>query len=54
MCRGQTMPITQGPPMKIHTDPDAVPHLAHRPVPVPLHWREKVAKDIETDVKRGV
>ena len=46
------MPITEGPPMKIHTEPDAVPHLVNRPVPVPLHWREKVAKDMEPDVNR--
>ena len=48
------MPETQGPPMKIHTKPDAVPHLVHRPAAVPLHWREKVAKDIEADVRRGI
>ena len=48
------MPETQGPPMKINTKPDAVPHLVHRPAAVPLHWREKVAKDIEADVRRGI
>ena len=48
------MPETQGPPMQIHTDPKAVPHLVHRPAPVPLHWREAVAKGIEEDVKRGI
>ena len=52
VCRKQKMPETQGPPMKIHTVPDAVPHLVHRPAVVPLHWREKVAKDIEADVNR--
>ena len=48
------MPETQGPPMKIHTAPNAVPHVVHKPAPVPLHWREKVAKDIEADVSRGI
>ena len=54
VCRRQKMPETQGPPMKIHTKPDAVPHLVHRPAAVPLHWREKVAKDIDADVRRGI
>ena len=48
------MPETQGPSMKIHTVSDAVPHLVHRPAVVPLHWREKVAKDLEADVNRGI
>ena len=54
VCRRQKMPETQGPPMKIHTKPEAVPHLVHRPAAVPLHRREKVAKDIDADVKRGI
>ena len=48
------MPETQGPPMKIHTAPNAVPHVVHKPAPGPLHWRERVAKDIEADVSRGI
>ena len=53
-CRRQTMPCTDGPPMKIHTAPDAIPVVVHKPCPVPLHWREQVKRDIEADVKRGV
>ena len=40
--------------MKIHTDPDAVPVVVHKPVPVPLHFRDQVNAMIEAEVKRGV
>merc|ERR1711954_344359 len=53
-CKRQEMPCTQGPPMKIHLQPDAVPVAIHKPVPVPLHIREEVYANIEADVKRGV
>ena len=39
-CKRQEMPCTEGPPMKIHTDPNAVPLVVHRPVPIPLHFRD--------------
>ena len=53
-CKRQDMPCTEGPPMKIHTDPDAVPFVVHKPVPVPLHYRAEVKANIDADVKRGV
>ena len=53
-CKRQEMPCTDGPPMKIHTDPDAVPVVVHKPVPVPLHYRDQVNAMIEAEVKRGV
>ena len=40
--------------MKIHTHPDAVPVAVHKPVPVPLHYREEVRAQLRADVKRGV
>ena len=48
------MPCTAGPPMRIHLKPEAVPVAIHKPVPVPLHFREEVYANIEADVKRGV
>ena len=53
-CKRQEMPCTEGPPMKIHLQPDAVPVAIHKPVPVPLHFRAEVYANIEADVKRGV
>ena len=54
ICKRQTMPCTEGPPMKIHTHPDAIPVAIHKPVPVPLHYREEVRAQLRADVKRGV
>ena len=53
-CKRQTMPCTEGPPMKIHTHPDAVPVVVHKPVPVPLHYREEVRAQLRADIQRGV
>ena len=53
-CKRQEMPCTEGPPMKIHLQPDAVPVAIHKPVPVPLHFREEVYANIEADVKERV
>ena len=33
-----------GPPMKIHIDPEAEPVATHKPIPIPLHWRDQVEK----------
>ena len=54
VCKRQTMPCTEGPPMKIHTHPDAVPVVVHKPAPVPLHYREEVRAQLRADVQRGV
>ena len=54
VCKRQAMPCTEGPPMKIHTHPDAVPVVVHKPVPVPLHYREEVRAQLRADVQRGV
>ena len=40
--------------MRIHTDPNAVPVVVHKPVPVPLHFKVQVNAMIEAEVKRGV
>ena len=53
-CKRQTMPCTEGPPMRIHTDPNAVPLVVHKPIAVPLHYRAEVKANIDADVKRGV
>lgn len=40
--------------MKIHTRADAVPYVVHKPMPVPLHYREEVKALIDENVKKGV
>ena len=54
ICKRQPMPSTAGPPMKIFVDPAATPVRCTKPVPVPLHFRDQVKKDLLSDVKRGV
>jgi hypothetical protein len=53
-CKRQHSPITAGPPMKIHTPPDAPRTYCRRPTKVPLHFREEVKPGLESDVKKGV
>ena len=53
-CKRQAMPCTEGPPMRIHTDSNAVPLVVHKPIAVPLHYRAEVKANIDADVKRGV
>jgi hypothetical protein len=53
-CKRQHWPITAGPPMKIHTPPEAPRTYCRRPTKVPLHFREEVKAGLEADIKKGV
>ena len=53
-CKRQKIPCTEGPPVKIHTDPDAISVVIHKSVPVPPHFRDEVNAMLEANVKRGV
>ena len=52
--RFQPMPSPAGPPMKIFLDNGATPVRCTKPVPVPLHFRDQVKKDLLADKQRGV
>jgi hypothetical protein len=54
LCKRQHWPVTAGPPMKIHTAPDAVPNYHRKPTRVPLHFREEVRAGLEADVKKRI
>jgi hypothetical protein len=41
-CKRQHLPITAGPPMKIHTPDDAVPMFCRNPTRVPLYFMKEV------------
>ena len=43
-----------GPPLEIHLQDNAVPRHVSTPATIPLHWQERVKKDIDNDVKMGV
>ena len=53
-CTRQTLPMMRGDPLPIPVRKDAKPVAVHTPVPVPLHWEEKVKRDLERDVSLGV
>ena len=54
VCKRQPWPITSGPPMRIHTNPSAVPTYYRKPTKVPLHFRDEVRAGLEADVKKGI
>ena len=53
-CRRQPWPMTTGKPMRIHTKPDTKPYCCKRPTMIPIHFRDQIRADIESDVKKGV
>ena len=53
-CTRQTLPLMKGEPLPIPVRRDAKPVAAHTPVPIPLHWEDKVYRDIQRDVALGV
>ena len=46
--------MMHGPPLELHVDPAAKPHVCHTPAPVPAHWDKQVRADLERDVALGV
>ena len=54
MKNERPLPQIKGEPMPIITDPSVKPVAVHRPVPMPLHWIEKVKEDLDQDVHLGI
>ena len=53
-CQHHQLPAMEGPPLKFHIDPQAIPIKLHKPAPVPLHWQEQVEEELNRDVALGV
>ena len=53
-CEHQTLPMMNVPPLRLMVDKDAKPVAFHKPIPVPLHWRDKIKEGIDMDVRLGV
>ena len=54
-CNTQPLPLMKrSPPMSLMIDPKAKPMSNKRCYQVPLHFKERVLKSLETDVKLGV
>ena len=54
-CTHQPLPMMKGyKPMRLHMREDVEPVAVHRPAVIPVHWQDKVKKDIERDIRLGV
>ena len=53
-CEHHTLPLVDGPPMRLMIDPDATPTANYSPIPVPLHWQDDVKAGLDRDVRLGV
>ena len=51
VCEHQTLPMIDGPPMRLLIDTQATPTAHHSPIPVPLHWQDEVKADLDRDVR---
>ena len=40
--------------MEIHLKDDAIPRRVMKPLPVPIHWRDMVKDQLDSDVRLGV
>ena len=49
-----TPPMMDSPPMRLMVDPEATPVAQHKPLLVPLHWREEIKAGLNQDVRLGV
>ncbi len=54
VCPHSQLPLMTGPPLALMVDPDATPVAVHSPIPVPLHWQDKVKAGLDRDVSLGV
>ena len=53
-CLHWALSSMDGPPIEIHIEPTATPKACHTPALVPLHWQQRVYKDLLRDKALGV
>jgi len=53
-CPHQHLPSIEGPPLRLHVDPQAKPTTVRSRAKVPLHWEDKVKDDLKRDEALGV
>jgi hypothetical protein len=49
VCEHQTLPLMEGPPMRLMIDPLASPTAHHSPIPGPLHWQDEVKAGLDRE-----
>ena len=47
-------PAMVSSPAHIHLKADAKPHVRHKPIPIPYHWKKQVKADLDAGVERGI
>ena len=53
-CKHQLLKKMSGAPMKIYFKEGGKPYAIHTPIPIPVHWKEKIKEGIDQDVKLGI
>ncbi|MEL6804838.1 MAG: hypothetical protein AAFO91_13770, partial [Bacteroidota bacterium] len=53
-CTHQSLPMMSGEKLRLSIEENAQPVAYHRPIPVPIHWRDEVKKGLDQDVRLGV
>ena len=53
-CPHQKLHAMRGDPLRISFISDHIPYAAHKPIPVPHHWKEEVKKKLDADVSLGI
>ena len=53
-CEHQTLPMMNGPPLRLMIDANAKPFAVHKPIPIPIHWQEDIYEGLKQDERLGV
>ena len=53
-CTRQKLPMMKGEPLSIPVRDGVKPHCVNKPVPIPVHYKERVLRDLKRDVALGV
>ena len=53
-CTHQELQEMAGEPMNIVFKEGVAPHAVHTPIPVPIHWKDKIKEDLDRDVRLGI
>ena len=53
-CPHQKLQVMTGEPLQISFASEYTPYAAHKPIPVPHHWKEEVKRKLDADVALGI
>ena len=44
----------KGPLLRLFIDPKAIPVARHKPIPIPIHFQQKIQEGLDRDVRLGI